>query len=141
MRVPLAVIATLLLSVLLASPDARADCNHPPVINPNAPVETDAPTTTIDCYQVALPAGQRVSVAIAGAKNDAVFAVFAPGWTASCNAAEDCDVNGDQLSDDNVTRWLDTAPAAGAYLIVVDNSKSDADYRLTVELQIPGTKR
>jgi hypothetical protein len=127
-------------ALLLVSSGAMADCNHPTPISaaPGAPestVESDALPATIDCYQVTAQAGQQLSVTIAGSKNDAAFAVFAPGWTASCNAADDCDINGDQLSADAATNWSDAAPASGAYLIVIDNSLSDADYRLNVTLR------
>ena len=51
--------------------------------DPESTVESDALLATIDCYQLTAQAGQQISVAIAGTKNDAVFAVFAPGWKAS----------------------------------------------------------
>ena len=38
------------------------------------------------------------------------------------------------MSEDNQTSWDDELDATGVYLIVIDNSKSDAEYRLTVEL-------
>ena len=127
------------LALLLGSAGGAmaADCGRPTTIqiDPGASSTTVAsgpPSEMIDCYQVTAAAGQRLSVAIAGDENDAVFAVFAPGWQATCTALGDCDVNGDQLSDDEATTWSDSAPTAGAYLIVVDNSRSDAEYKLTV---------
>ena len=118
---------------------AMADCNHPTAISvargaSESTVEADAPATTIDCYQLAAKAGQEITVTVAGAKDDAVFAVFAPGWRATCDAADDCDINGDQMSADEAKTWSDTAPATGAYLIVIDNSRSDSSYQLNVEL-------
>jgi len=135
MRIALAAV------LLLASGGAAlADCNRPTPINvtPTASestVETDTPTTTLDCYQVAGQAGQHLSVAIAGAKSDATLSVYAPGWKASCNAVGDCDIDGDELTPDAARSWSDVLPVAGAYLIVVDNSRSDSDYRLNVVLQ------
>ena len=129
----------LLLASLLAPSAATADCNHPAAITVahgavESTVEADAPATTIDCYQLTAKSGQSIAVTIAGAKDDTVFAVFAPGWRATCDAADDCDINGEQLSADEAKTWSDTAPATGAYLIVIDNSRSDSSYQLNVEL-------
>ena len=117
-----------------------ADCGHPTPISvapgaADSTVESDTPTNALDCYQVAAEAGQVVSITVAGGRKDPVFAVFAPGWQASCTAVGDCDITGDQLGDDEATTWSDTAPSTGAYLIVIDNSRSDSDYRLSVELR------
>jgi len=117
-----------------------ADCKHPGSIGlapgtRESTVESDAQSATIDCYQFAAQAGQQVVIEISGAKRDAVFAVFGPGWEASCDAAEDCDVTGDLLGDEQTTKWSDTISVTGAYLIVIDNSRSDSDYRLNVEFR------
>ena len=45
------------------------------------------------------------------------------------------DIDGEALSEDDTKSWADTLPASGAYLIVIDNSRSDSDYRLNVVLQ------
>jgi hypothetical protein len=125
-------------ALLLASSSAMADCNHPTVIKiadggSESTIEENAPSATVDCYQFAGTVGQRVSIDLSGAKGDAMFAVFAPGWQALCDTAEDCDIVGDQLSDDQTTSWSETLWASGLYLIVIDNSRSDTDYRLNVE--------
>lgn len=137
MRIALAA-ATLLLS----GGSALADCNHPAqiAVTPGATestAETDTPAATLDCYQVAAQAGQQLAVSLAGPKSDAVFAVYAPGWAASCNPEDDCDIAGDQLTADETRSWSGTVPVTGTYLIVIDNSRSDADYRLNVVLQEP----
>ena len=125
-------------ALFLASSSAMADCRRPAAIGlasgaRESTVEADAPSSTIDCYQFAGQAGQQVVIEISGGKGDAVFAVYGPGWEASCDAADDCDISGDLLGDEQTTKWSDTAPVTGAYLIVVDNSRSDTDYRLNVE--------
>jgi hypothetical protein len=135
MRIALAAVL-----LLVSGGTALADCNRPAPISvtPTASestVETDAPTTTLDCYQVSGQAGQHLSVSISGDKSDATLAVFAPGWKASCNAAEDCDIDGDELTGEAAKSWSDLLPVTGAYLIVIDNSRSDSDYRLNVVLQ------
>jgi hypothetical protein len=127
-------------ALVMVSSAALADCNHPVMIGaaPGAresTIDNDSPTATIDCYQFVANAGQQVSVDIAGAKGDAVFAIFAPGWQATCDALDDCDVIGDQLTDDQVRSWSDKVAVAGTYLIVVDNSRSDLEYRLNVEFR------
>ena len=125
-------------TLFLASSSATADCKHPAAIGlasgaSEYTVEADAPSSTIDCYQFAAQAGQQVLIEISGGKRDAVFAVYGPGWEASCDAADDCDISGDLLGDEQMMKWSDTAAVTGAYLIVVDNSRSDSDYRLNVE--------
>ena len=127
-------------ALVVASSAALADCNHPTAIRlaagaSESTIEENAPGSTVDCYQFAATAGQQVSIELSGAKGDAVFAVFAPGWQASCDAAEDCDIVGDQLTEDQTTSWSDTVSATGAYLIVIDNSRGDGDYRLNVEFR------
>ncbi|HEX5453622.1 MAG TPA: hypothetical protein VFX06_07505 [Stellaceae bacterium] len=123
-------------ALMAAAPaGALADCNHPEALRPGDSTAASGAGGAVECYQVALQAGEPVSIAIDSPRNDVVFAVFAPGWRTSCDAAGDCDVAGDQLGDDAVTRWADTAPATGSYLIVIDTSRSDADYRLSVELR------
>jgi hypothetical protein len=135
MRIALAAVL-----LLVFGGTALADCNRPTPISvtPTASestVETDTPTTTLDCYQVAGQAGQHLSITISGDKSDATLAFYAPGWKASCNAAEDCDIDGDELTADEARSWSDVLPVTGAYLIVIDNSRSDSDYRLNVVLQ------
>jgi hypothetical protein len=125
--------------VLCGGP-ALADCNSPTPISVAAgaaesTVAADTPTTTLDCYQVTAQAGEQLSITLDGAKNDAVFTLLAPGWQAHCDTADDCDIDGDALSEDDAKSWTDTVPSSGAYLIVIDNSHSDADYRLNVVLQ------
>jgi len=119
---------------------AFADCNAPTPINvtvgaAESTVAADTPTTTLDCYQVTAHAGEQLSITLDGAKNDAVFTLLAPGWQAHCDSADDCDIDGEALSEDDAKSWIDTAPSSGAYLIVIDNSRSDSDYRLNVVLQ------
>jgi hypothetical protein len=119
---------------------ALADCNHPAMISAapgtsESTVDNDSPSSTIDCYQFIANAGQQVSVDVVGVKGDAVFAIFAPGWRATCDALDDCDVTGEQLSEDQATSWSDKVETTGAYLIVVDNSRSDLEYRLNVEFR------
>jgi hypothetical protein len=130
-------------ALLLASSAAMADCNHPTRVG-DAPgeftAESEATPATIDCYQVTAQAGQQLSVSLAGSNHDASFAVFAPGWQASCNAVDDCDITGDQLSPDAATDWTDKVSDAGAYLIVIDNAASDADYHLNVTLRDAGLR-
>jgi hypothetical protein len=123
-------------ALLLASSAAMADCGHPEMIQAvTDDVSATVPSGTVYCYQVAAVAGQQVTLAVASDANDVVFAVFAPGWQVNCSAAGDCDVTGDQLSDDEVTTWSEIAANNGNYLIVIDNSRSDADYRLNVGIK------
>jgi hypothetical protein len=119
---------------------AFADCNAPAPIDVAAgaaesTVAADTPTTTLDCYQLTARAGEQLSITLDGGKNDAVFTLLAPGWRAHCDAVDDCDIDGEALSEDETKSWADTLPASGAYLIVIDNSRSDSDYRLNVVLQ------
>jgi hypothetical protein len=124
--------------VLLSGMPAVADCNRPKLIEFSAgaslvTLSSGASTETVDCYQAIGRAGQELRVTLEGAGRDAKLALYAPGWQASC-ASGDCDISGDLISDEGETDWSDQLEASGAYLIVVDNSKSDAEYRLTVAL-------
>jgi hypothetical protein len=128
------------IGLTLCAGTAFADCNAPATINvtgsaAESTVAADAPTTTLDCYKFSANAGEQVSIALDGVKNDAVFTLLAPGWRAHCDAVDDCDIDGEALSEDDTKSWADTLPASGAYLIVIDNSRSDSDYRLNVVLQ------
>jgi hypothetical protein len=96
---------------------------------------TGQPLSTVDCYQVTARGNQVLSVTVDNADDDAVFALYAPGWTANCDGTGTCQLTGDLLSEDDTKAWSDTVETAGAYLIVVDNSKGGSDYELTVELQ------
>src|SRR5580704_4666217 len=125
---------------LLSRGAALADCNHPKLIEfglgaSAVTLNSGPPTETVDCYQVIGRAGQEMGVTLEGAEHDAKLALYAPGWQASCDSSGDCDVSGDLMSEENETDWSDQLAASGAYLIVVDNAKSDAEYRLTVELR------
>jgi hypothetical protein len=135
MRIALAAVG-----LALCGGPAFADCNAPASIDVAAgaaesTVAADTPTTTLDCYQLTARAGEQLSITLGGAKNDAVFTLLAPGWRAHCDAVDDCDIDGEALSEDEAKSWADTLPTSGAYLIVIDNSRSDSDYRLNVVLQ------
>lgn len=125
--------------VLVAGAARAADCSKPaPVVfEPGSASVTIANPggSTSDCYQVTTRSAQVLSVSVDNDNDDVSFALYAPGWAATCNAAEECDLQGDLLSEDDTKAWSDTVEAAGTYLIVVDNSKSAADYELTVELR------
>jgi hypothetical protein len=125
--------------LLLSGMPAVADCNRPKRIEFGtgasvATLSSGPSTETVDCYQVIGRAGQELNVTLVGAARDAKLALYAPGWQASCDSSGDCDVSGDLISEEGETDWSDQLEANGAYLIVVDNSKSDAEYRLTVAL-------
>lgn len=125
--------------VLVSGAARAADCNAPApiVFTPGSPSVTIANpgTDTIDCYQVTARTNQALTVAVDNEADDAVFALYAPGWSATCDAAGECHLVGDLLSEEDTKNWSDTVETAGSYLIVVDNSKSGADYELTVELR------
>ena len=121
---------------LVAASAALANCARPETISLAGPDKTGTESGgAVYCFQVAAQAGQRMGVSIASANNDVVFIIFAPGWETSCTADGDCDIEGEQLSEDNATSWADTAPSTGNYLVVIENSRSDADYELSVDVR------
>jgi hypothetical protein len=139
MRFPLA--AALLFGALFVVSGATraADCNHP------LPIAFPAGATTVTlasgpladavgCFQLTARAGQKLTATVQDADHAVSLQLYAPGWKATCNTAADCDVSGDLLSEDNETSWSDQLETSGAYLIVVDNSRTDAEYKLIVEL-------
>lgn len=125
--------------VLVSGAAAAAECSKPTpiVFEPGSSSVTleGQPSSTTDCYQVTSRGNQVLSVTVDNANDDAVFALYAPGWAANCDGAGTCELTGDLLSEDDTKAWSDTVETAGAYLIVVDNSKSGSDYELTVEVQ------
>jgi hypothetical protein len=127
------------MAVLAASTGARADCNHPTPVQfasgaSSASVASGPQTAAVECYRVDARAGQNMSVVVSGAGN-AVVAVYAPGWTTSCDSTGDCDITGDLLGDGDTADWSDDLAETGAYLIVVDNSRGGAAYQLDVDMQ------
>ena len=120
--------------LLLSASAALADCAHPETIS-GTDISGTAASGVIYCYQMTAQAGQQMSLSVTSANGDVVFAVFAPGWQVACSTDGDCDVEGEQLSEDEATSWSDTAPRSGSYLIVIDNLRSDADYELTVDIR------
>jgi hypothetical protein len=134
-------ICTLAAALLLAPAAAWAgNCNQPTTIQfpPNAAsatIDSGPPTGTLDCYQIVGRTDQTLTLTLESASDDAVLALYAPGWSAKCNDAGDCELTGDLLSEADISDWSDKLEVSGAYLIVIDSSKSDSDYELTVEMQ------
>jgi hypothetical protein len=125
---------------LVSNGAALADCSHPKPIQLGAgasavTLNSGPPTETVDCYQVSGRTGQQLSVTLEGAQHDAKLALYAPGWQTTCSASGDCDISGDLMSEADETDWTDKLERNGAVLIVIDNSKSDAEYRLSIELR------
>lgn len=116
-----------------------ADCNRPAPIQvapgASATIASGPPSGSSDCYQITARGDQTLTLTLDSTTDDAVFALYAPGWTAKCDSAGDCDLTGDLLSEDGTSAWADTLQESGAYLIVIDNTASDSEYRLTAELQ------
>ncbi|HEY1797546.1 MAG TPA: hypothetical protein VGG57_15655 [Stellaceae bacterium] len=125
--------------VLVAGAASAADCSRPtPVVfEPGSSSVTIAnqESSSADCYQLTARGSQHLTITVDNAADDAVLALYAPGWAVKCDRDGACDLTGDLLSEDDTKTWSDIVEAAGAYLIVVDNSKSGADYELTVEMQ------
>jgi hypothetical protein len=127
------------LLVLVCGAAEAADCSKPtPIVVEPASGSVTIPSpgaSTADCYQVTARTSQIMTIAVDNAGDDVSFALYAPGWSATCNAAEECDLQGDLLSDDETKIWSDSVEVPGTYLIVVDNSKSGDDYEITVEMK------
>ncbi len=121
-------------------PRRAADCSNPaPIVfepgSASVTIAAKPPSTIADCYQVTARANQHMTVTVDNEADDAVLALYAPGWATKCDPTAGCDLTGDLLSEDDIKTWSDVVETAGAYLIVIDNSKSSADYELTVEMQ------
>jgi hypothetical protein len=117
-----------------------ANCSQPAPIQfpPNAAsvtIDSGPPTGTIECYQITARGNETLTLTLDSERDDAVFALYAPGWAAKCDAAGDCELSGDLLSEADINDWSDQLDVGGTYLIVVDSSKTDSDYQLTVAMQ------
>jgi hypothetical protein len=135
MRFPLA--AAL---VFVSGAAEAADCTHPlqiafPAGATSVTLDSGPPADAVGCYQLTASTGQKLTASVQSDDRAAYLELYAPGWRASCSAAAECEVTGDLLSEENVTSWSDELDANGAYLIVVDNSRTDSEYKLTVELR------
>ncbi len=135
MRFPLAVAL-----LFLSGAAEAADCSHPlPIAFPPGTsivtLDSGPPADAVGCYQLTARAGQKLTASVQTDDHAAFLELYAPGWRASCNASAECEVSGDLLSEDNETSWSDELETSGAYLIVVDNSRTDSEYKLTVELR------
>jgi hypothetical protein len=130
-------LATALVLVSGAARAATCDRPTPVVFEPGSASVTIASPggNSSDCYQVTARGNQVLTITVDNAEDDVSFALYAPGWATKCNSAEECDLQGDLLTDDETKTWSDTTETPGVYLIVVDNSKSGEDYELTVEMK------
>jgi hypothetical protein len=133
------------IAMLVAPVSAMADCNHPAAIAfaPGATsttIASDDPVPSLECYRLTAQAGRQLGVFVESADKGAVLEIFAPGWSANCDASDECNISGTLMSDAGETDWTDTLTETGVYLIVIDNPHVD-EYRLTVEILAPGDNR
>ena len=139
MRFPLAAALLLVAALFISVAAEAADCNRPlPIAFPTGATTitlNGPPADAVGCYQLTARAGQKLTTTVQDADHAASLELYAPGWKATCNAAADCEVSGELLSENNETSWEDELETAGVYLIVIDNSKSDAEYKLIVQLR------
>lgn len=136
---------TAAIALFLASVGAAmADCNNPSAIllapgAAYASVASDDLVPTVECYQLSLQSGRELGVFVKGIDGGPIPAieVYAPGWTAGCDASSECHVSGALLSEAGDTSWADALTETGSYLIVIDNPRGDR-YRLIVEILSSG---
>src|SRR5579864_1049006 len=96
-------ICTLAAALFLAPAAAlAANCNQPAVIQlpPGATsttIDSGPPTGAGECYQIVGRNDQVLTLTLDSARDDAVLALYAPGWAAKCDTAGDCELSGDLL--------------------------------------------
>ena len=90
-----------------------------------------------DLYSLTAKAGQTMEVSISALEDNAVFAIFKPGSTATVKDGF-TEITGEAVSKasetDDAKTWKGTLPTSGKYLIVVGGTRGNATYKLKVTI-------
>jgi hypothetical protein len=79
-----------------------------------------------DRYIVGARAGQRMTVSITSAEDNAVFQIYRPASKRALSGAGE----GDDAKD-----WSGALPSSGNYVIVVGGTRGNAEYRLSISVE------
>jgi hypothetical protein len=91
-----------------------------------------------DLYYLTAKTGQTMEVNISALQDNAVFAIFKPGATATVKNGF-TEIKGEAVpkasETEDATAWKGTLPASGKYLIVVGGTRGNATYKLKVTIR------
>jgi hypothetical protein len=92
-----------------------------------------------DLYYLTAKAGQTLAVSLAALENNAVFAIYQPGYEVTpgedgLTAIKGAALAGAGESDDAMV-WEGTLPVSGKYLIVVGGTRGNATYGFKITIR------
>ena len=131
---------TLLLLLLAPLPALAAGCERPAPLrfapgSVGAVVEGGVPRGMPDCWTLNARAGQLMEARLTSAGNNAVLALYPPGWRLRRDRAGGFEVEGKAMTGADSTGTRVTLPSSGDYLLVINTSRGSADYRLGVAVR------
>ena len=85
-------------------------------------------------YELGARAGQRMSVVVTAAEQNAVFQIYAPGFKVGPDGVTGKTLAGAGEGED-AQKWAGRLPASGTYAIVVGPTRGSATYKLTVGIR------
>jgi hypothetical protein len=92
-----------------------------------------------DLYYLTARAGQTMVVSLAALENNAVFAIYQPGFKVTSDQEGFREIKGASLpkagESDDATAWEGPLPISGKYLIVVGGTRGNATYKLTIAIR------
>lgn len=92
-----------------------------------------------DLYYLTARAGQTLAVSLSALENNAVFAIYKPGYAVTSDKDGFTEIKGAALAgageSDDATAWESSLPVSGKYLIVVGGTRGNATYRLKITVR------
>jgi hypothetical protein len=131
---------TLMLLLAVPLPALAAGCDRPAPLrfapgSVGAVVEGGVPRGQPDCWTLNARAGQLMEARIASRENNAVLAIYPPGWRLRRDRSGLVEVEGKAMAGGDATGTRLTLPSSGDYLLVIGTSRGSADYRLGVAVR------
>ena len=91
-----------------------------------------------DQYFLTGKAGQKMEVSISAVEQNAVFAIYQPGFKAGKDADGILEIKGVALKGagegEDATAWKGLLPSSGKYLILVGGTRGNATYKLKITI-------
>jgi hypothetical protein len=92
-----------------------------------------------DQYFLRAKAGQKMEVTISAVEQNAVFAIYQPGYKAGKDADGILEIKGVSLKGagegEDAAAWKGVLPRSGKYLILVGPTRGNATYKLKISIR------
>ena len=136
------VLASTMALLLLGSACLYADGVNKPIQFPkghaSGAVAGSVVGSDTDRYTVVAKQGQTMTVAITSREKNAVFTIYAPGYSGNQENGQSM-ISGQTLpgasEGEDATGWTGELPTSGKYLIEVGGTRGNASYKLAVTIQ------